>query len=163
MTSSNGNIFRVTGHLWWVPGEFPAQKPVARSFRVFIDLRLHKSLMKQTWGWWFETLSCPLWRHCNGTEVITLQYSHYCEKTWGTWRRSEIIGDSTVCLQLVQFTNKENTKVPHTGWFPSPRKSILENVSMPWLHYGQYQLNHCGCDISSARFVSVDNLNTSSR
>ena len=20
---------------------------------------------KQSWGWWFETLSCPLWRHCN--------------------------------------------------------------------------------------------------
>ena len=20
---------------------------------------------KQWWGWWFETLSCPLWRHCN--------------------------------------------------------------------------------------------------
>ena len=21
---------------------------------------------KQSWGWWFETLSRPLWRHCNG-------------------------------------------------------------------------------------------------
>ena len=21
---------------------------------------------KQSWSWWFETLSCPLWRHCNG-------------------------------------------------------------------------------------------------
>ena len=20
---------------------------------------------KQLWGWWFEKLSCPLWRHCN--------------------------------------------------------------------------------------------------
>ena len=65
MTSSNGNIFRVTGHLSPVPGEFPAQRPVTRSFNVFFDLRLDKRLSKQSWGWWFETLSCPLWRHCN--------------------------------------------------------------------------------------------------
>ena len=23
-------------------------------------------LNKKSWGWWFETLPCPLWRHCNG-------------------------------------------------------------------------------------------------
>ena len=48
-----------------VPGEFPAQRPVTRSFHVFFDLRLNKSLSKQTWGWWFETLSRRLWGHCN--------------------------------------------------------------------------------------------------
>ena len=48
-----------------VPGEFPAQRPVTRSFDVFFDLRLNKRLSKQSWGWWFETLSCSLWRHCN--------------------------------------------------------------------------------------------------
>ena len=49
-----------------VPGEFPAQRPVTRSFDVFFDLRLNKRLSKQSWGWWFETVSCPLWRHRNG-------------------------------------------------------------------------------------------------
>ena len=49
-----------------VPGEFPAQRPVTRSFDVFFDLRLNKRLSKQSWGWWFETLSHPLWRHRNG-------------------------------------------------------------------------------------------------
>ena len=48
-----------------VPGEFPAQRPVTRSFDVFFDQRLYKRLSKQSWGWWFETLSRPLWRHCN--------------------------------------------------------------------------------------------------
>ena len=48
-----------------VPGEFPAQRPVMRSFDVFFDLRLNKWLSKQWWGWWSETLSPPLWRHCN--------------------------------------------------------------------------------------------------
>ena len=48
-----------------VPGEFPAQRSVARSFDVFFDLRLNKRLSKQSWGWWFETLSHPLWRYSN--------------------------------------------------------------------------------------------------
>ena len=47
------------------PGEFPTQRPVTRNFDVFFDLRLNKRLSKQSYVWWFETLSCPLWRHCN--------------------------------------------------------------------------------------------------
>ena len=48
-----------------VPGEFPAQRPVTRSFHVFFDLRPNKRLNKQPWGWWFETPSWSLWRQCN--------------------------------------------------------------------------------------------------
>ena len=48
-----------------VTGEFPSQRPVMRSFDVFFDLRLNKRLSKQWWGWWFETLMRPWWRHCN--------------------------------------------------------------------------------------------------
>ena len=68
MTSSNGNIFRVTGPLW---GETTGHrsilhtKPVTRSFDVLSDLRLNKQLSKQSWGWRFETPSSPLWRHCH--------------------------------------------------------------------------------------------------
>ena len=70
MTSSNGNIFRVTGHLCGeFPGEFPAQRPVTRRFDVFFDLRLNKRLNKQSWDWWLETLPRPLWRHSNGVLV----------------------------------------------------------------------------------------------
>ena len=72
MTSSNGNVFRVTGHLCGEftappppPRELPAQRPVTRSFAVFFDLLPNKRLSKQWWGWWFETLSRPLWRHGN--------------------------------------------------------------------------------------------------
>ena len=46
-----------------VPGKFPTQRPVTRSFDVYFDLRPNKRLSKQWWGWWFETQSCPLWRH----------------------------------------------------------------------------------------------------
>ena len=48
-----------------VTGEFPAQRPVTRSFGVFFNLCLNKRLSKYRWGWWFETPSRPLWRHCN--------------------------------------------------------------------------------------------------
>ena len=59
-----------------VPGEFPTQRPVTRSFDVFFDLRLNKRLSKQSWGWWFKTLSRPLWRHSNDDVVIWTR-SHY--------------------------------------------------------------------------------------
>ena len=67
-TSPNRNIFRVTGPLcgeFTGHGEFPSQRPVTRIFDVFFDLRLNKRLSKQPWGWWFETPSRSLWRHCN--------------------------------------------------------------------------------------------------
>ena len=47
MTSSNGNIFRLTGPLcgeFTGLCEFPAQRPVTRSFDVFFDLRPNKRL-----------------------------------------------------------------------------------------------------------------------
>ena len=48
-----------------VPSEFLTQRPVTRSFGVCFDLLLNNRLSKQSWSWWFETLSCPLWRQCN--------------------------------------------------------------------------------------------------
>ena len=98
MSTDVSNILKLVmrlGHWWWitwwrhqmetfsallaiytgnspVTGEFPAQRPVARSFDVFFDLRLNKRLRKQSWGWWFETLSRPLWRHCNDTYCFPL-------------------------------------------------------------------------------------------
>ena len=57
---------------WPFARGIPAQRPVTRSFGVFFYLRLNKRLSKQSWGWWFETLSRPLWRHCN--EVTDCPY-----------------------------------------------------------------------------------------
>ena len=49
-----------------VPGEFPARRPVTRNFDVFFDLPPNKLLSKESWDWWFETPSRPLWRHRKG-------------------------------------------------------------------------------------------------
>ena len=71
-----------------VPGEFPTQRPVTRSFDVYFDLRPNKRLSKQWWGWRFETQSCSLWRHCNDYEdlgtigiklfEVTIKVLHSC-------------------------------------------------------------------------------------
>ena len=60
MTSSSVNFFHATGLLWgefMVTGELPPQRPVARSFDVFFDLRPNKRLSKPSRRRWFETLS----------------------------------------------------------------------------------------------------------
>ena len=68
MTASNGNIFRVTDHLC---GEFTGHRWIPRTkvsdveLWCFFDKRPNKRLSKQWWGWWFETPSRQLWRHCN--------------------------------------------------------------------------------------------------
>ena len=92
MTSSNGNLFRVTGPMcgeFTGPGEFPTQRPVTRSFDVPFDLRLNKRLSKQPWGWWFETLSWSLWRHCNGT-MMSLRLLLTC------WRKRDAAGKFSI-------------------------------------------------------------------
>ena len=68
MTSSNGNIFRVTGPLY---GEFTRHRWIPRTkasdgeLWCFLWSAPEKSLSKQSWGWWFETPSRSLLRHCN--------------------------------------------------------------------------------------------------
>ena len=77
-----------------VPGEFPAQRPVTRSFDVFFDLRLNRRLNKQSWGLGFETLSCPLWRHCNDAcyfRYHEVQYIREILRVHGTSKRYNIV------------------------------------------------------------------------
>ena len=64
-----------------VPGEFPAQRPVTRSFDVFFDLRPNKRLSKQWWGLWFETPSSPLWRHCNEIKITFRAWSRLTDRS----------------------------------------------------------------------------------
>ena len=65
-----------------VTGEFPTRRPVTQSFDVFFDLRVNKRLSKQSWGWWFEMPSHPLWHHCNdlmkdtNSSPVRARYGH---------------------------------------------------------------------------------------
>ena len=71
MTSSNGNIFRVTDHLC---GEFTGHRwiPCTKASDAEAELWCflwsapeNKRSSKQSRSWWFETQSRPLWRHCH--------------------------------------------------------------------------------------------------
>ena len=117
MTSSNGNIFRVTGPLC---GEFTGHRwiPLTKASDVelwcFFDLRLNKRLSKQSWGWWLETPSCSLWRYCNGRgrdlncNCIQLWFRMYIESEFffiviqpqhGVWSSTD-----TVLIILTNYT-----------------------------------------------------------
>ena len=84
MTSSNGSIFRVTGHLC---GEFTGPRWIPRTkasdadFDVFFDLSQNKWLSEagDLWGWWFETPPCPLWRHSNGHSCRFVNNLNWCQ------------------------------------------------------------------------------------
>ena len=102
-----------------VTGEFPSQRPVMRSFGGFFDLRLNKRLSKQSWGWWLETPSSSLWRHCNEPGMI------YC-----------------FLLDQLQFVtscprDRLNIKMPlcqyRDSHYKVPRPSYLYNrIPIPW-------------------------------
>ena len=88
MTSSNGNSVRVTGLLC---GEFTGHKwiPLTEASDAevwWFNLRLNKRLNTQSWGWWFETSSHPLWHHCDGKFVFPYkEISHPFHKSLIRW------------------------------------------------------------------------------
>ena len=109
MTSSNGNIFCITGPLCGqFTGELPAQRPVTWSFDVFFDLHLNERLSKQLWGWWFEMPSHPLWCHCKGLVKDCREQVQQFQVWW-------------LCLvptSTTRFANDVNTVFPHKFWRP---------------------------------------------
>ena len=96
MTSSNRNTFRVTGPLCveftgdrWIP----LTKASDTEFDVFFDLRLNKRLSKQSRGWWFETPSHPLWRHCNVLYRLRFHWSLFQGPFDPWWYRTQLMFD----------------------------------------------------------------------
>ena len=73
-----------------VTGEFPAQRPVTRSFDILFDMRLNKRLSKRSWGWWFETPWRPLW--------------HYCSVRWSWWPHQMQPSSQHVYLSVSVYT-----------------------------------------------------------
>ena len=118
MTSSNGNIFRITGPLcgeFTGPGEFPTQRPVTRSFDAFFDLRLNKPLNKQPWGWWFETLSRSLWRHRNVVAEVNIKgrdkYLHPTDTVGCNYLSLPLIPSSGIILLIYSTCHEICTRV----------------------------------------------------
>ena len=124
-----------------VSGEFPAQRPMTRSFDVFFDLRPDKQLSKQSWGWWFETLSHSLWRHSNVKDLSTFPAPQFMITTRLIWklRKFAISWASPrqhcifLCLskQCTQLNHWEKRSIFHIQFFSTvqhigARANILE-------------------------------------
>ena len=96
-----------------VTGEFSAQRQVTRSFDVFFDLRQNPKLSKQWRRWWFETLSRPLWRHCNAVcayHIFKINKSFYLSHALQYFYWS-INPDNTVLIDIILlFVNNKRVK-----------------------------------------------------
>ena len=111
-----------------VPGEFPTHRPVTRSFDVYFDLRPNKRLSNQSWGWWFETRSRPLWRHRNVDGIPYLSRSRHTHP----WLLPE---GGRAYFRLTSGGNIKNFLVVRraaSSWNVEISNSVLINSVMWW-------------------------------
>ena len=84
-----------------------SQRPVTRSFDALFDVRVNKRLRKQSWGWWFERPSRPIWRHCNDITRYWTQYERkILFRLWVLWR---------LFLTYLENRNRGISRVQHTS------------------------------------------------
>ena len=148
-----------------VTGEFPAQRPVTRSFDVFCDLPLNKR--KKSKHSWIQTPSRSLWRHCNESEtLITLiiwrQYNRIriVFQHWDAFVHvTEIFILVPALLDLkgnleMTLAARLSTQVTAamTIWGSlkkkEKKKTIFTNPRMPLLHIPQCSIQNRNVDIS---------------
>ena len=145
MTSSNGNIFRVTGPLcgeFTGPGEFPTQMPVPRSFDVFFDLHLNKRLSKQSWGWWFRMLLHPLWHHCNTYFLYCHMHSQYHGGWWPGDARSQGISSNDIDLVIPKYAYFSTRGLNLFVVFLITMESLLKIDMILLMRHHTWQLNY---------------------
>ena len=95
------------------------RSPVTRSFDVYFDLRPNKRLSKHSWGWWFETLSSPLWRHRNAWSIHQIGTNRQ-QSTTKQDVCAQFIGIWTVCGTkpwLMTFNKHERQRSPNCKYF----------------------------------------------
>ena len=122
MTSSNRNIFRVTSLLW---GEFTGHRwiPLTRVRDAELWCFLNKRLSKQPWGWWFETPSCPLSRHCN--DKMIGQLNHWWITPWLPliFHFADVVSSGQADVALWRVTCIVTWPLPIVFRFPGTRKT----------------------------------------
>ena len=160
MTSSNGNIFRVNVPLcgeFTGPGEFPAQRPVTRSFGVFLDLCLNKWLRKQPRGWWFETPSWSLWRQCN---VFPSTKIHNSLGEFGKWSKTTSTPQYDVRSARISSNGQVKSALLHSIYISGSHSWVNDIKCVlykrPWLSFSNrdYLNYHLGYYISNFSHIN---------
>ena len=95
-------------------GKSPHKGRWRGALMFFSALCLNKRLSKQSWGWWFETPSHPLWRHSDGYRYV--QYIPW-----------------NIRMGWVLFLAA--TKQLYEWFSPSVRPSVCLSVTPFWLCY----------------------------
>ena len=82
-----------------VTGEFPHKGQWRGAFMLPLICTWNKRSSKHSWGWWFETLSHPLWRHCNETGQIWLPgISVFWQVIVGASLHYTLVTSMTLCM-----------------------------------------------------------------
>ena len=148
MTSSNGNIFRGTGHLcgkFTGPRWIPHTKASDAELWCLLWCAPDNRFSKQSWSWWFETLSCPLWRHRNDQAdgMVVKWNDHYDNAIMGAMA-SQItslrIVYSTVYSGADQSKHQSSASLAFVWGIPAQMASNAENVSIWWRHHEYWKL-----------------------
>ena len=128
-----------------VTGKFPVQRPVTRSFDVSFDLRLNKPLGKQSWGFWFETPSRSLWRHCDASGRNP---EHHCrDPDANSTNTSTSLPSENSASQCSLFDNATQQASPcSNGWvyenFPRERSMVMEVLEIFYLVLRKREITH---------------------
>ena len=88
---------------------------MTRSFDIFFDLRLNKRLSKQSWSWWFETLSRPLWRHRNG-DIVSFTKSPARITTAQPQWKFQLSFQFAMCYYCIWWIKAHNEYQPHIAY-----------------------------------------------
>ena len=115
MSSSNGDIPRVTGPLGWGSAAHQQISPTKASdteLRYFFDLHLNKRLSKQYRRRGYKTPSHSLWRHCNDIDYADTRVLAF--QGQGFQRHAPLSRKNGKYTYVILFLNQFNKKRVNT-------------------------------------------------
>ena len=148
-----------------VTGEFPSQRPVTRSFGVFLWSGPEQTLSKQNRlkRRWFETPSCSLWRHCNDlSKMLFKSQNHWVRITSSACSHDKTATKKYCALQWCECpitnitrdqrqlwkANSNNAKKSHYSVYTTSLKSCTR--------LGCVLLWSCSNQIDKAHFIMTN-------
>ena len=106
-----------------VTGGISSQRPVTQSFDVFFDLRLNKTLSKQSRRRCFQTSLRSLWRHCNGQQAYfngIMEKMNHMNPSRVNYVTTTKQSEAECILSAIHYTQELNRKKTITSvihWF----------------------------------------------
>ena len=114
----------------WSPVNSPHKGEWSGAFDVFFDMHLNKRLSKQSWGWWFQMNSRPLWRHCDEAQNdFPSATRHHVSCVFRRWRLQL---ESCVSLRWLGRNFFYLAWVPNSYGWPLDMPGNLQHERQLW-------------------------------